>query len=360
MLNIFRKYNLQLFADGVPGDAGAVGTSAGVSPAVAGQDSGVSPAVAEQTVQARSLESLGVPKDRAEKYRALKAKSAPVPSPAAEVEAEPKANAVEQVETQGEQVAAAEAAGQGNVETNSFNWDELKNNPEFKRKMSEVISARVKGYQGALEAMAPMLAVLGDKFGVDTSDPGKTDYAALSKAVVDNDWFYEDAAMKAGEDVGVFKRNAQRSHELDARDRAQNNREKAFEEVLEQVAARNHEERLKAEAMELKKQFPNFDLEKEMANPRFKAMVSPGGGLTLQQAYRAFHYQEIEEGIKSQTAQHVQKALTSSIQTGRHIPAENGAGRTGNAPVPQKLFSQMNKEERAAYREGLRTGRIRY
>lgn len=359
MLNIFERFNLQLFAEGVPGDAGVAEPTPGVSPVDAGQGTGVSTAAAGQNAQARSLESLGVPKDKAEKYRALKAKSKLAPAPAAEVEAEPAAASAEPAKEKPEQVAAAEAEAT-KAETNSFDWDALKNNSEFKRKMSEVVSARVKEYKDVLDAMAPMISILGEKFGVDTSDPGKTDYAALSKAVVDNDWFYEDAANRAGQEVSTYKKNVQRDIEYDARNRDLSRREDAFKEVLEQVAARNYEERLKADAAELKKQFPSFDLEKEMANPRFKAMVSPGGGLTLQQAYRAFHYREIEEGIAANTAQQVQKAITSSIQTGRKIPAENGASRAGNPPVGRKFYSQMTEAEKAEYERSLRAGRIRY
>ena len=363
MRNIFEKFNLQFFADGVPGDAVGVETSTDVIPADVGQDSGVI-AAAGQNVQARSLESLGVPKDLAEKHRALKSKNAPArkAAPAAvEVEAEPAAAPIEQKQ-EGQQVAAAASteAGQGQNETNTFDWDELKKHPEFQRRMSEVISGRVKGLQGQLDAMAPMLTVLGDKFGIDTSDPAKTDYAALSKAVVDSDWFYEDAASRAGEDVGVFKKNAQRSMELDARSKEITRQEDAFKGILEQVAARNYQEKLKADAAILKAQFPNFDLDKEMENPRFAAMVSLGGGLTVQQAYRALHYAEIEKRIETETAQRVQKAITSSIQSGRHIPAENGTARMSAAPAANKPYSQMDKAERQQYRDGLRNGSIRY
>lgn len=343
MFDIFKGFNLQFFADSVSGEEVEVNNSAGVIPAAAEQDAGVTSAAAEQTRPSnmRSLEELGVPKDRAERYRARKAKSAPP------------AQVTTAAEVKKEEPEQAAAATEAKAQTEAPSWDELMKNPEYKRKMSEIVSNRVKAMQGTLDAVAPMMELLGRRAGMDMSDLSKVDYAALNKAVVDDDLFYEASANQAGEDVQTHKRNMQRELEINSRDRAITSREEEFKATLEQMLARNYQEKINADAAELKKEFPDFDLEKEMANPRFKAMVSPGGGLTLAAAYHAIHYKEIKEAIKSSTAQQVQQAMSRSLQSGRNMPVENGSRSKASAPVGNKLYSQMTAEERKAYKAEL-------
>lgn len=341
MFNIFKGFSLQFFADSVSGEEVEV-DSTGVTPAAAEQEPGVTAAVAEQTYPSnnRTLEDLGVPKDRAERYRARKGKAAPaqVTTVAEEKKVEPK---------------QAAAATEAKVQTEAPSWDELMKNPEYKRKMSEIVTNRVKTMQGILDAVAPMHELLGKRAGIDMSDLSKVDYAALNKAVIDDDLFYEAGANESGEDVQTHKRNVQRELEYSSRERTLSSREQEFKATLEQMMARNYQERINADAAELKKEFPDFDLEKEMANPRFKAMVSPGGGFTLADAYHAIHYKEIKEAIKNSTAHQVQQAMSRSLQSGRTMPVENGSRSKASTPMGNKLYSQMSAEERRAYKADL-------
>jgi hypothetical protein len=340
MFKIFKGFNLQFFAEGVSGEEVEVDSTGVNEPAAAGQEeTGVTTAAAEQTTgKMRTLEGLGVPKDKAERYRARKAKTAP---PVV-------TTAVEEKKVDAPQAAAAPKA-----EEKAPTWDELMKKPEYKRKMSEIVTNRVKAMQGTLDAVAPMMELLGRRAGMDMSDLSKVDYAALNKAVVDDDIFYEAGANESGEDIQTHKRNMQREMDYNSRMRSLNSREQDFKATLEQIAARNYQERLNADAAELKKEFPDFDLEKEMGNPRFKAMVSPGGGFTLADAYHAIHYKEIKEAIKNSTAHQVQQAMSRSLQSGRTMPVENGSRSKASVPMGNKLYSQMTAEERRAYKAEL-------
>lgn len=344
MQNIFEKFSLQFFAEGVSGEEMGAESSAGVDTAAAGQTEGVTSAAAEQNItkaQTRSLEDLGVPKDKAERYRARRKNSAQTIAAESPV-AEP------------QRAAAAEQPVAPKAETTPKpTWDELMKDPEYKRKMSEIVTARVKDMQGRLDAMAPAMELLGNRAGMDVTDLNKLDYAALNKAIVDDDIFYEAGANAAGKDIESYKRDVQKDSDYNARVRELSRREEDFKATLEQIAARNYQDRLNADAAELKKEFPGFDLEKEMANPRFKAMVAPGGGFTLADAYYALHRKEIREAIVNETAQQVKAALTRSFQSGRQMPVENGSRGAANTPVGPKLYSQMNDAERKAYKEAL-------
>ena len=343
MKNIFEKYDLQFFAEGVPDEGAGESVSADVIPADVGQDAGVITADAGQNQQKtqRSLEDLGVPKELAERHRARKAKSAP---PAQQVTTSAKKNADDV-----QQGAAADKA-KAQQEQTKPSWDELMKNPAYKKKMGEIVRERVKEMQGQLEAISPALEFMAQRAGMD---PGKLDYAALNKAIVEDDSLYEASAMDKGMDVDVYKRDVQRELDYNSRVRALTSREKDFENTMEQIAARKYQAQLMADAAALKERYPGFDLEKELANPQFKRMVSPGGGLTLAQAYFALHGEEIRQAAESQAAQRAQQALARSVQSGRQLPVENGIRSRGSAPVGQKLYSQMTKEERMAYKAEL-------
>jgi len=346
MQNIFEKFALQFFADGASGGDGAGdGASAGVSAAAAGQPSGVNAADAGQNNQHKTLEDLGVPKDKAEKYRAKKGKGTSA-STAVEATAAPQADHAAVQEGSAEpQAAAAEAAASPGI-----TWDDVVKNPEFNQKMQEVISARVRPIQAKLDSLSPALEVLGKKYGIDTADISKLDVKALSDAVVGDSSYYEDAATELGVDLETAKtiKNLER--------RVQQSEAQAQQSIRETMM-RQHFEKLNTEAEALKKELPGFDLKTEMQNPQFVRMTSPEGGLTVAQAFHALHYREIEQAKAQQAAKDTARALSNSIQSGRQMPRENGTAGKAASSVTPKLYSQMNPEERAEYKRRLQMGR---
>ena len=355
MRNIFEKYDLQLFADGVSGEGAGRETSAGVTPAAAGQEADVTPAVAGQDEDSvtRALESLGVPKAEIEKYRAVKGIKA---------KAEPKAQATAEPVTApaASDAQPVAAAGVTKAEENKrLSWDELMKDPEYSRKMSETVQASKKQQQAKLDAIAPMLELLGRSVGLDVSDLSKLDYAALNKAVVEKDSFYEEAALAAGQGVQDFKSQTRRELELNARERDIAGREGVFNNLMAALGKKSHSDKIASEAAALKQKFPAFDLEKEMQNPHFAEMVKPGGGLSVEQAYYALHHREIEQALVEQTAARASQALSKSVQAGRRVPAENGSqGRTNN-PVGMRKYSELKTpEEKAAFEAMLKGGKL--
>ena len=355
MQKIFEKYDLQLFADGVSGEGAGADTSTGVTPAVAGQEAGVTPAVAGQEDErvTRALESLGVPKAEVEKYRAVKGSKAKA-EPKAQAPAEP---VTEPVVNAAQPVAAADV---NKAEENKrLSWDELMKDPEYSRKMSETVQASKKQSQAKLDAIAPMLELLAKSVGIDASDLSKLDFAALNKAVVEKDSFYEEAATAAGQAVKDFKSQTRRELELNARERNITDREGMFNNLMAELGKKSHSDKIASEAAALKQKFPSFNLEKEMQNPHFAEMIKPGGGLSVEQAYYALHHREIEQALVEQTAARASQALSKSVQAGRRLPAENGSqGRTNN-PVGVRKYSELKTpEERAAFEAMLKSGKM--
>lgn len=337
--------DLQLFADGASGGTGG-GDGAGVSAAAAGQP-GENSAAAGQSV---SLESLGVPQDKAEKYRARK-KVAAEPATAPKTQKNPQSEGAAQPETVAAQQAAAAQDNTGSasekVQTAApLVWDEVMKDPEINKKMQQTVAARVKGYQSIINQLTPAMELLGKKYGIDTSDMAKFDYEALANAVGNDESLYEGIAKELGVNRSTAKAITQREQKLAARERAVN-------ETMQDQMMREHFNKMEGQAAELKQSFPSFDLRTELANPAFARMVSPGGGLTVEQAYYALHHREIEAAKEKQTAAHVAQALSNSVQSGRKLPRENGISGSASEPVTNKLYSQMTREERAEYKAKL-------
>lgn len=355
MRTFYENYNLQLFADGVSGEGAGDGNSAGVNEAAdAGQPAGVTSAVTGQNSEnkTRDLESLGVPKAEAEKYRAIK--GIKTETAETQVTAAPKE---EQAETgDARQAAAAETGKAGKTER--LTWDELMKDPEYNRQMNETVRASKKQMQEKFKAIAPALELLGGMVGVDASDLSKLDFAALNKAILNKDSFYEEAAAASGDDLNAFKSKTRKELDLSARERELSSRENDFRAIITEATKRQHENKIASDAAALKKKFPGFDLATEMKNERFAAMISPGGGLSVEQAYYALHHREIEQALVEETAQKASRALANSVQAGRKIPVENGTASRASTPVGQKKYSEMTKEERAVFEANLKRGSL--
>ena len=354
MRNFFKMFNLQFFADGASGEGTAEGASSGETAAAAGQPTGDMPAVAgqEEESQADRLERLGVPKEKAEKYRARKANRIAANASSVTAAASQEKEEVNGTDDNGSQQDAAASDGQDqqNTEPAMQDWETLMKDPELNRKMQDTVKARVKPLRSMIDSFTPILELLGRKYGVDTSDPSKVDMSALAKAVGDDDYFYEEESSELGLDVPATKKRVQQELELNARDRALKQREDALSESLEEMTMRRHVEKMNSDAADLKKSFKDFDLQKELQNPRFAAMVSPGGGLSVTEAYYAIHHREIEKAKEAETARNVAKAFSNSIQSGRQLPVENGMNSRNPSPAPNKSYRQMTAAERAEYK----------
>lgn len=354
MRNFFKMFSLQFFADGASGEGTADSASSGETAAAAGQLTGDTTAAAgqEEETQADRLERLGVPKEKAEKYRARKANRIAANASSAMTAASQEKEEVNGTDDTGSQQDAAASDGQNqqSAEPAMHDWDTLMKDPELNRKMQDTVRARVKPLQARIEGFTPILELLGRHYGIDTSDPAKVDMAALAKAVGDDDYFYEEESSELGLDVPATKKRVQQELELNARDRALKQREDALSESLEEMTMRRHVEKMNSDAAALKKSFKDFDLQKELQNPRFAAMVSPGGGLSVTEAYYAIHHREIEEAKEAETARNVAKAFSNSIQSGRQLPVENGMNSRNPSPAPNKSYRQMTAAERAEYK----------
>lgn len=326
--------NLQLFAGEGTGSAGTGDGSA--------SGAGDAATVANPVDDGQQrLRELGVPEDKLRK----RAKRSPTPMTKGESKAPPAPMESKQTETQ------AAAANDNPTEENKtdaparMSWDEIMADPEYNKQMQRVVQSRLRSEGDAAEKLgilAPALELLARKHGID---PEKMDYTALSKAISDDNSYYENKALEMGVPVETAKRIDQQE-----RDTARTQREQA--RTLEQQRIAQHYDKLNREGAELKKTFPSFDLQTELKNPAFLRMTSPNIGISVADAYYAVHRNEIQSAAMQVTAQRTAEKIANSIQAGARRPAE--AGTSGQAPsVTTFDYSKASREQREAFKKDL-------
>ena len=318
--------NLQLFAGEGAGDGGGEGAATGESAVDAGQ---------------QRLRELGVPED---KIRKRAQRSAPK-LPEGAVRTAPQAQ--EQPTT--EQAAAAEDPTEEKTEKPArMSWEEIMADPEYNKQMQSVVQSRLRNAKGAEETLGkltPALELLARKHG---QDPANIDYDALTKAISDDESFYEQKALEMGVSVETAKRIDQQE-----RDTARQQRQEA--QTLEQQKFQQHIMRLEQQGEAMKKTFPNFDLRTELKNPAFARMTSPNVGISVEDAYYAVHRNEIQTAAMQVTAQKTAQKISNAIQSGSRRPDENGT--SGQAPsVTTFDYRSMSPEQRKALKDRIRSG----
>ena len=319
--------NLQLFAGE---GAGATGGEGGGEGAATGDNA---------TVDAgQRLRELGVPEDKIRR-RARYAAKAPE-APAKTEPEEPKAA------EETAQDAAAENPTEEKTETPArMSWDEIMKDPEYNKQMQLTIQNRLKSAKGAEETLAkltPALELLARKHGLD---PANMDYDALTKAISDDDSYYEDKALQMGTSVETAKK-------IDQEERDTARQKKAEELSIQDQKMRNHFASLENQAKEMQKVVPNFDLQTELKNPAFLRMTSPNVGISVRDAYYAVHHDEMQTAAMQATAKATAQQISNNIQARQRRPDENGI--SGQAPSATTFnYSKASPEQRAAFKKDL-------
>lgn len=319
--------NLQLFAGEGAGAGGEGGEGANTGDN-ANADAG------------QRLRELGVP-DSVLRKRARYAAKAPEPT-AKTAEEEPKAAENTQ------QDAAAENPTEEKTDNTParMSWDEIMADPEYNRQMQAVVQSRLKSAKGAEEALAkltPALELLARKHKLD---PSNMDYEALTKAISDDDSYYEDRALQMGTSVETAKK-------IDQQERDTARQQRAAELTLQEQRIRNHFAGLEQQAKEFQQIIPGFDLQTELKNPAFLRMTSPNVGISVRDAYYAVHHDEMQTAAMQATAKATAQNISNNIQARQRRPDENGI--SGQAPSATTFdYSKASPEQREAFKRDLR------
>lgn len=204
----------------------------------------------------------------------------------------------------------------------------------FEAKIKDTVSKRLKGTEevvGKYNALAPVLGLLAGKYGVDANDVD-----ALSKAIEDDEAFYEDEALEKGMTVQQVKEMRKMQRE-NAELKAQMEQRKTKDQADQTYAA------WMDEAAKIKAIYPAFDLQAELQNPQFRRLLM--SNVSMQTAYQAIHQDEILGGAMHYTAGQVAQKVANSVAAGRARPAEGAMG-SQSAVVSKRDVSQLTKADR--------------
>ena len=142
----------------------------------------------------------------------------------------------------------------------------------------DTIQKRLKSSKETVDkynALQPVLEILGKKHGVDA-----TDIAALTKAIEEDDSYFEEEALQKGMSVQQLKEVRKMERE-NADLRAQ------MQEAQRQENGKKLYAAWMQQADEAKKVYPTFDLKAEMNNPKFVDLLR--SNIDVRTAYEVLH-----------------------------------------------------------------------
>lgn len=328
MSNLKRKMHLQLFADGGAGGAAAVG----------GADAGGDTATGVTGTDAPDAD-IEVPASIPEKAKEIYRKAMKRQSVAGNVQPA----VTEAVEDAGKAVSpAVETAEEAPPEAEKkppIPYSELIKSPEYreahKQYMNEAFQKRFKNQAARNTQVDEILSTVATKYGLDPQS--ETFLADLKKATEEDDAYFEAYAAEHDMTSAEARRVALLEQRL-----ANANREAEERRTAEENAARIRT--LRANAVQTKAQYPAFDLDAEMRNPKFVKMLALLEGDTTG-AYKAVHHDEILQSAVNTATQNAARATVNSIRGGSTRPTENGASTTAPPARAEVDYSKMNLQQ---------------
>ena len=193
---------------------------------------------------------------------------------------------------------------------------------EYGKRVEETVQRRLRATKDKVDrynALTPMLEMLANKYGVKADD-----VEGLSKALAEDDAFYEKEAYEKGVSVEQLKAYKKMERENAALRRA--NEERDMREAGAKQYATWMEQAEAAKAV-----YPSLDLRTEVQNPDFLRLLR--AGVDVKTAFAAIHQDEIIPAAMQYTAKAVEKQVTDTIAAMGARPAENGLGASGAAVV---------------------------
>ena len=221
---------------------------------------------------------------------------------------------------------------------------------EHKAYMEKTIGDRLKKYKGLEDNYGRALSTLeivANKYGVN---PDSEDFLGeLTKKIEADDSYYENYAMEHDISTDEARRIVTMERKV-----AQIEAEKQAQAKQEQM--RQHMMQLQQNAQKTKAQFPQFDLETEMQNEKFRRLCAVNNGDTTS-AYMACHWNEILPATVQMASKQIESQTAQAIASNKARPIENGLSSSAPSVVAQDFSKMSLKDLRAFADEQRRKGR---
>lgn len=199
---------------------------------------------------------------------------------------------------------------------------------EFQKRFNER-HKEAKITQERLNSYQPIIDTLSARYGITDGDMGK-----LSQAIDADESLWADAAEEAGMTVEQY-RHVQRVE-------MENQRLKAAQrQNIQHQMAQQQMQIWQGQIQQVQQSYPDFNLEAEMQNPAFQAMLRAGA--SIQNAYEATHIEDIKASLARQTAKNTEKQVTDNIRKKGMRPQEVGGAQSG-VPLNSDLKNSTAKQ----------------
>ena len=221
---------------------------------------------------------------------------------------------------------------------------------EHKAYMDKTIGDRLKKYKGLEEDYGKAkstLEIVANKYGVNPNDENFLE--VLNKKIEADDSYYENYAMEHDISTDEARRIVTMERKI-AQVEAEKEAQRKQETMRQQVML------LRQNAEKTKAQFPNFDLDAEMQNEKFRRLCAVNNGDTTS-AYMACHWNEIIPATMQMTARQAQEQTARAVASNKSRPIENGLSSTAPSVVEQNFKGMSLAEIRAYADEQRRKGR---
>lgn len=217
---------------------------------------------------------------------------------------------------------------------------------EYSKRVQRTVEDRLKRskeMEATLKSQQAILDRLADKYGADAKDP-----KSILKALEDDASFWEQEALKRGLSVEEFKRI-----------KAIERENEKLREAQEELARKENSEKIysewikQAQDMAAKYGIEGFSLEEEVKNENFTRLLA--GGLDVETAYKACHFDEMMSGAMAFTAKKAEQKVVEGIKARSGRPQENGVTPQSTVTFktdPSKFDDADIEEVKARVRRG--------
>ena len=229
--------------------------------------------------------------------------------------------------------------------TEKLSYDDLIKSDEYKEDheayIKKTIGDRLKKYKGIEENLDKHKAILDTvayKYGVSPDDENFLE--VLAEKIEADDSYYENYAMEhdiSTEEARRIVTMERKAAQYDADREAQAKQEQMRQQIMV----------LRQNAEKTKSQFPQFDLDTEMQDERFRRLCAANNGDTTA-AYMACHWNEILPATVQMASKQIQAQTAQAVASNKARPVENGISSTAPSVVQQD-FRNMSLQDIRKY-----------
>jgi hypothetical protein len=211
---------------------------------------------------------------------------------------------------------------------------------EHKAYMEKTISDRLKKYKCLEDSYGKAkttLEIVANKYGVNPDDENFLE--VLNQKIEADDSYYENYAMEHDISTEEARKIVTMERKV-AQIEAQKQEQAKQEQMRQQIMV------LRQNAEKTKAQFPQFDLETEMQNEKFRRLCAVNNGDTTS-AYMACHWNEILPATVQMASKKIESQTAQAIASNKARPIENGLSSSAPSVVEQNFKGMTLKEIRA-------------